>query len=716
MAVALAERRRLGCRCRRRAERRDSLQESGAPVCHLGNSPAGAAGGGRRRRRPDQHRGALGRRGGRERRRAAGHPRRRHSPRERNRHRTGRRRRGAVLPPRPRHRRVDRHRGAARLPALDPDRHPARGRPHPAARVHPRPRRDQRGGDGRDQRPPAADHDGRDQRRHRDPRGRDDPPERPAVPAARPAQRRGRHPPRRHPGRRPPAGGAAAQRRGPAGRAQHLHARRVQGHRRALQQPRHQPVGRLHPGVQDPEVDVPARVRGKGVGPHQRGDPIGREQLPREPVRVHARRALRRPQLLRRPKPAGAPPRPGPVRRHPRRPHRPRPHVLLHELRAAGHAAVDHQDLLGARRGGPGRGLLGLGRHLRSADHRSGHRLVPAVPRQPDPGGSARPHRQRIPLERADADGRRALPEPDLGRAAGQGRAPVQRARRSPAGRGRPSLPAGQHLRRRRDPAVRHRGPAGVPGARIRPHPRHHDPQRRGELHQGHRPEQAERAPLRLHVGGRRAAQPERGGRLRRPGRPARGEPESPRRRVPADLDGGAVQHHGRPHDVRVAQQRALRDLRQLPHRPGQPPLQVRRLPVPPAVPPRQRRHRARGLRLHRAVERQRDGRLPARVPDLGPGRHRRRRPGLAHHVAAPLRPGRLAGARQPDHQLRAALRVQRPHEGRRQPPVVDRPVGAGRALRRRERRRRQHLARGRGADAADADSLGDVGRGRLGT
>ena len=223
----------------------------------VGDGSPRAAGGGRFRGRPDEHRRTPGRGGGRERRGPAGHPRRRHPSRERHRHRTGRRRRGAVLPPRPRHRRVDGHRGAARLPALDPDRDPARGRPHAAARVHPRPRRDQRGGDGRDQRPIAPDHDGRDQRRHRDPRGRDDPPERPAVPAARPAQRRGGHPPRRHPGRGPPAGRPPAQRGGAAGRAQHLHARRVQGHRRALQQPRHQPVGRLHPGVQDPEVDVP---------------------------------------------------------------------------------------------------------------------------------------------------------------------------------------------------------------------------------------------------------------------------------------------------------------------------------------------------------------------------------------------------------------------------------------------------------------------------
>ena len=84
----------------------------------------------------------------------------------------------------------------------------------------------------------------------------------------------------------------------------------------------------------------------------------------------------------------------------------------------------------------------GWGLHLRSADHQRRDGRVPALPGQPDSGGPARPHRRRVSRERAPADGRRAVPEPDLGRAPGQGRAPVQRARRPPAGRGRPPLPA----------------------------------------------------------------------------------------------------------------------------------------------------------------------------------------------------------------------------------------------------------------------------------
>ena len=212
------------------------------------------------------------------------------------------------------------------------------------------------------------------------------------------------------------------------------------------------------------------------------------------------------------------PPRPGPVRRDPRRPHRPRPHLLLRELRAAGHPALDHQNLLGARRGGPGRRFLGLGPDLRSAHHRSDDRLVPAVRGQPDPGGPPRPHRRRVPRERAPADGRRAVPEPDLGRAAGQGRAPVQRARRP-----RPAEADHLFLRLSTFDADEIQ-PFGtgvqqeslVPG--FAAHPRHHDPQRRGQLHQGDRPEQAERAPLRLHVGERRAAQPETRGSTSRSG------------------------------------------------------------------------------------------------------------------------------------------------------------------------------------------------------
>ena len=45
----------------------------------------------------------------------------------------------------------------------------------------------------------------------------------------------------------------------------------------------------------------PPEFGGKASALIQRGDPVGREHVQREPVRVHARRAVRRPQLLRRP-------------------------------------------------------------------------------------------------------------------------------------------------------------------------------------------------------------------------------------------------------------------------------------------------------------------------------------------------------------------------------------------------------------------------------
>ena len=68
------------------------------------------------------------------------------------------------------------------------------------------------------------------------------------------------------------AGRPAAERRRTAIGTQHLPARRHQGHRRALQQPRHQPVGRFDRGVQDPEIDVSGGIRRQGVGADQRRD------------------------------------------------------------------------------------------------------------------------------------------------------------------------------------------------------------------------------------------------------------------------------------------------------------------------------------------------------------------------------------------------------------------------------------------------------------
>ncbi len=117
------------------------------------------------------------------------------------------------------------------------------------------------------------------------------------------AERRGRHPAGRHARRGAAAGRPAAQRRRPALRPQHLPARRHEGHRRAVQQPRDQPVGRFDRGVQDPEVDVPGRVRRQGVGADQRRDQGRRQQLPRQPLRVPPRRRVRLAELL----PAGGP-------------------------------------------------------------------------------------------------------------------------------------------------------------------------------------------------------------------------------------------------------------------------------------------------------------------------------------------------------------------------------------------------------------------------
>ena len=152
----------------------------------------------------------------------------------------------------------------------------------------------------------AADDQRRDQRHHHQRRGRADSAERTAVPATRAAQRRRRDPARRHARRGAAAGRSAAQHRRPARRPQHLPARRRQGDRRAVQQPGHQPVGRFDPRVQDPEVHVSAGVRRQGVGADKRGDQGGHEPLPRQRVRLRSGRAVRRSQLLRPARRAGA--------------------------------------------------------------------------------------------------------------------------------------------------------------------------------------------------------------------------------------------------------------------------------------------------------------------------------------------------------------------------------------------------------------------------
>ena len=150
-------------------------------------------------------------------------------------------------------------------------------------------------------------------------------------------------------------------------------------------------------------------------------------------------------------------------------------------------------------------------------------------------------------------------------------------------------------------------------------------------------------------------------------------------------------------------------------HRSRRAPAEVRRLLLPPAAAPRTARQRARRLHLYRPVQRQCVCRLPARLPDVGGVGHRPRRRERPHQLVPPLCAGRLAGPRQPDLQPRPALRVQPAHVRRGQPAVVDRPLGARRPLRDRQRRRTAHRPeRGRPA-AADSDSLRDVGGGRVG-
>ena len=68
-------------------------------------------------------------------------------------------------------------------------------------------------------------------------------------------------------GRRAAAGWSAAERGRAALGSQHLSARRREGDRRAVQQSRHQSVGRLHPGVQNPEV---ACIRPSSAARHRR--------------------------------------------------------------------------------------------------------------------------------------------------------------------------------------------------------------------------------------------------------------------------------------------------------------------------------------------------------------------------------------------------------------------------------------------------------------
>ena len=197
----------------------------------------------------------------------------------------------------------------------------------------------------------------------------------------------------------------------------------------------------------------------------------------------------------------------------------------------------------------------------------------------------------------------------------------------------------------------------------------------------------AERVPLRLDEGRWRTGEPQRRRRLRGTGGPAGRDAGPARCRLPSDLDGRTLQHDGRSDLVHLPPQPALRALRQLHDRPRRTPLQVRRLLLPPAAPARAAGQRTRRVHLHRAVQRQRVRRFPARISDLGDIRHRPRRRGRPHQLAAPVRAGRLADARQPHRQRRPAIRIQPAHVRCEQSAVIDRSVRAGRPIRDRQRR-----------------------------
>ena len=102
----------------------------------------------------------------------------------------------------------------------------------------------------------------------------------------------------------------------------------------------------------------------------------GYNAVQRRRVRLRAQRAVRRAQLLRPARRAGAAARPAPVRRDRRRAARPRPHLLLRELRAAADRPLAHPHVLCSVGRGARRRLLGVGPAVRPAQPRSGDRRV----------------------------------------------------------------------------------------------------------------------------------------------------------------------------------------------------------------------------------------------------------------------------------------------------------------------------------------------------
>ncbi len=305
--------------------------------------------------------------------------------------------------------------------------------------------------------------------------------------------------------------------------------------------------------------------------------------------------------------------------------------------------------------------------------------------------------------------------DPDRGRGAGPPSGSDQPALRSSAERLR--QPAGplQHVRRGRDPTVRDQRASGSPRARIWPLADHEDPQRRVEPHAHFRNRDAERSALRVDDGRGRTAQPEPRKPVRPGGRAAWRDDRPSRHGLSTDINQRPVQHVRRSDDLHDARQPALRTLRQLHDRPGRASREVRRVLLPPEAPAGAAGKRTWRVHLHGTVQRQRICRLPSRVSRVSGVGHRPRRRERPHQLAASLRAGRLAAARQPVAQLRPPLRVQPAHVRRRQPAVDDRSVDPGRPVRHRQRRHGRNRSERRIAPAADSDSVRDERRGRLG-
>ncbi len=204
--------------------------------------------------------------------------------------------------------------------------------PNVGSRFHAGRRKSYRGDPGNRRHPVAPIHQRGDQRCDRQPRRRAAPVEWPQFSCACTVERRRRSSARWHAGRRAAAGRTTAQRGRAAFWSQYLPARRRQGDRRAVQQSRHQSVGRVDPGVQDPEVPIRRRVRRQGICAHQRRHASGFERVPRHPIRVPPARRVRRPQLLRSARPASPAAATESVRRRGRWSPGARPKLLLFQL------------------------------------------------------------------------------------------------------------------------------------------------------------------------------------------------------------------------------------------------------------------------------------------------------------------------------------------------------------------------------------------------